>query len=1121
MHSSLLTRRKEPRSQRDQEYDHEKEPRSEKTLLIRSSCIAIACALLASGFAQVRPSNAAQSTQERAASVPGVKKGRSVAGAGFPASLAGRWQGIVHVYPKWIYVEMDFDSEGEGVSRFQPLVDYLDKRSLDSDINAESLQIAGKLDPITRTCRLSLRERPRNIRLPMPTVFQNLEGYLDAENGMVAGVIRGGKDFCVFARPERFEELLGRFAKFRSPRPGPFPANLMKQPAEPTRVTIEKLVDWTSRLRKEFPDLDVMRISYGKLEQFLVRLFDDELFSAYFGKPFDKLSIGELVDVVRLLREARRSRDRNIRDLGVFENMFTPMGGTGRAPQTTMWVNARRILGHWRDDHLQAIERMEPANDVLERLEKIAEAVRKTDAAFFWPSDAPRLESAIAAAKNRKVLPRLESEVAAMEAEAPSLALLQKLSQWSGSQAKNLQAVSGPEATALQERVQTKLRATIIALMPEEIAKLDRLGNGIKALENGLRWRNDFSATFGKRPDSPEYRQALERFSELRRRHLDEAKPEMLSQIETLARQATDEISESADEARIVLLRAISQRIKDWFALPEDHKHPVAQEVVEKANRLTHRVANQLPPRKRGQAAARRIAAANEAERSPKYGRAKISRGALQLGVNGQADNDPHFRWLLPAPVVEAGFDFRSNVCWAIFNGRFDEIDQAIATGSGFGSRVAAAMSGENPRFHFAFITYVGVASAQYGENQIYPATRISWRKWTEDQDGNRSNERRDENPVYISGFLEKFYEESYRLATKAADADGLFGNNLFGYFETLDKMMKGGFLSQAGRRADGEFAMVQAGWERNIISDIRQLFETWPQGSIALWQFEENVRRRLNKQPSLQALFDKTLTAEGFSSLHLAARRNDPERMTELLAAGAKVSGADRDGRTPLHLAALGNAVTAIDLLLRHGAKLDARDTDNAQALHFAGRGNSAEAIDLLAKCGADVNARASGGITPLHRAAHESAPEAVESLLKSGARIDQASDEGSTALHLASASGAEGVVNLLLAAGANPGARDRTGRTPLHLAAAANRAAVVNQLVARGADLHATLGTGETPLHLAARAGAIDVIEPLLLRGANPNAKTRSGKTPLDEAISSNNEKVIRALRVAQAGK
>ncbi|MCR9244942.1 MAG: ankyrin repeat domain-containing protein [bacterium] len=98
-----------------------------------------------------------------------------------------------------------------------------------------------------------------------------------------------------------------------------------------------------------------------------------------------------------------------------------------------------------------------------------------------------------------------------------------------------------------------------------------------------------------------------------------------------------------------------------------------------------------------------------------------------------------------------------------------------------------------------------------------------------------------------------------------------------------------------------------------------------------------------------------------GFPPLVEACRGNhnaaeDVERVTELLALGARVDVTDHKGKTALHRAAQANFVAAIDVLVAAGADLEVGDRRGETPLFDAVRAGRIAATQRLLELGADL---------------------------------------------------------------------------------------------------------------------------------------------------------------------
>ena len=125
-----------------------------------------------------------------------------------------------------------------------------------------------------------------------------------------------------------------------------------------------------------------------------------------------------------------------------------------------------------------------------------------------------------------------------------------------------------------------------------------------------------------------------------------------------------------------------------------------------------------------------------------------------------------------------------------------------------------------------------------------------------------------------------------------------------------------------------------------------------------------------------------------GATPLHQAAWHSDGVAAIEaLLGAGAEVDARAENGWTPLHVAARRANAAAIEALLDAGAEVDARDEDGETPLHRAAYFGNAAAIGALINAGAEVDARDGDASTPLHLAVLRAHAAAIEALLDAGA--------------------------------------------------------------------------------------------------------------------------------------
>ena len=175
--------------------------------------------------------------------------------------------------------------------------------------------------------------------------------------------------------------------------------------------------------------------------------------------------------------------------------------------------------------------------------------------------------------------------------------------------------------------------------------------------------------------------------------------------------------------------------------------------------------------------------------------------------------------------------------------------------------------------------------------------------------------------------------------------------------------------------------------------------------------------------------------TEEGFSTLHIAVARSQPEIVRLLLEAGADVSIGDRMAQhTPLHLACVAGNVQVVQLLLEHAADTEQADKAGFYPFHHAVAHKNIEVAEHLLKHGFDANiASHKDGVTALHMAAEFNHIEIIELLLSHGAAVDQPDFNKLTPLHRATMADNRAAALILLNWGADVLAENNEGRTPL----------------------------------------------------------------------------------------
>ncbi|HSQ35662.1 MAG TPA: ankyrin repeat domain-containing protein [Candidatus Binatia bacterium] len=230
-------------------------------------------------------------------------------------------------------------------------------------------------------------------------------------------------------------------------------------------------------------------------------------------------------------------------------------------------------------------------------------------------------------------------------------------------------------------------------------------------------------------------------------------------------------------------------------------------------------------------------------------------------------------------------------------------------------------------------------------------------------------------------------------------------------------------------------------------------------------------------------------------AEIHEAVRKGDLAGVQGMLTKDPGLLNArDDQGRTPLLTAIASRQEEVFKTLLASGADVRLADRDGVPPLLLACYFGLAEWTEPLIRRGAEIDAQTNFlGYSPLHAAARGGHDGCIERLLAGGARLDLRDTAGNTPLLLAAANGRAEAAGRLLAKGASPLDKDGKGSTALHLAALAGNEPLVRALLEKGAAVDDTNRYGGSPLSIAAREGHDAIVKILMAAGAKKILKDR----------------------------
>jgi hypothetical protein len=335
-------------------------------------------------------------------------------------SLAGNWQGVYHVYPAFVSLELRVIGEpnGNGISDAELRLDGLEKNTsnvvgmMKARVKYSEASRAIEIDAWTEGSVESLPQR------------LSLRGVYSEKLRQISGVyIEGRTDaspYFVMARPQDSGDLfLKELRSEERPRPGGaivigdrFGRGISLVGSSPPE---EKLKSWAALLLKEYPALDPYRTEMGALFKLARNLFRDKYFVPAFGKPFEKLSAADLDrtrDQIERIKAPRANfaEEKAAGAVRSVQNAFSRTGGTYMSKDIVLSVLALRGIDHWREKWVAELPQLAHSENSFQILDEIEGQLQK---ALFMhlPSEQKEIGTLTETTRMRLAAPLLVTKV--------------------------------------------------------------------------------------------------------------------------------------------------------------------------------------------------------------------------------------------------------------------------------------------------------------------------------------------------------------------------------------------------------------------------------------------------------------------------------------------------------------------------------------------------------------------------------------------------------------------------------------------------------------------------------------------------------------------------------------
>jgi hypothetical protein len=454
-----------------------------------------------------------------------------------PGEITGVYNGSLSANKRQFFAELQVNSEG--ADKLSALLSFSATGS-DTQLLG-SFKLKGKFDPTTNVFKLS---SGGELTSSDGLILAAANGNFDPASGKIHAQLTPGDGTLDLSRNAQKTAELQAQSGESARRLSEGPVSLAQARTEQERR--DAIIRWFSRLRAEYPEIDLHHTVLNEIYPKVLNLYGDDDFVPVFGKPLDAMSVDDRNYVKQLFR--RLFMGPETRDLldgfgSELERPFVLERGnfsyTDVAPQLAYRRSVRKTW-HATMDRLKTLSPTSADYDELLSLErKGIEPFRD-----LWPSEFKQFQEAIESAKHRLADGAATERLDKVLAKATGVVGARVLSDWIDQQIELLRYISADTKWKLKSRINQKADELLGESLRKEGEAVAQLGAGIVAVHAGKEWYRHMRETYGFARDCTSFQRAVAQLQARRVADLEAAAPAIIDEVneETTAKGLYDVI---------------------------------------------------------------------------------------------------------------------------------------------------------------------------------------------------------------------------------------------------------------------------------------------------------------------------------------------------------------------------------------------------------------------------------------------------------------------------------------------------------------------------------------------------------------------------------------------------